>query len=400
MENKGKLFGVAAECLPQSQRDEEGKGIPSVVSQILSKLHPHLTSAGLFVPGKANMKDLRDLKYILDKGEAFRWEEVTDPCLLLALLKIYLRELPQPLLSFRLYNSFLDGCDIEVKSHRDLHFSQVVEELPPLSKKFLEVLLRFLLRALQESASNGCSAETLARHFAPIFLRPEVETLETMAHSPKILSVVQQLLESDLEVLFPVWCMVSFFHSFSGVLNECSSLQRKKVYQPIILDESIMNATEEEVEDQYARALAGGGAEDGDAEQNALGELPPLPPLPIPPAPPTNNKDWVTPVLQEEASAFNPPTPPATVSTTSAAGRSEMEGGDGASGGDEERRKVQQAKVMVDKAIESIHQLLQQLETQLMETEETERVVAIALTVKKTRTLLFVEQQQSKERQG
>ncbi|KAL6051028.1 Rho GTPase-activating protein 22 [Balamuthia mandrillaris] len=378
MENKGKLFGVAAECLPQSQRDEEGKGIPSVVSQILSKLHPHLTSAGLFVPGKANMKDLRDLKYILDKGEAFRWEEVTDPCLLLALLKIYLRELPQPLLSFRLYNSFLDGCDIEVKSHRDLHFSQVVEELPPLSKKFLEVLLRFLLRALQESASNGCSAETLARHFAPIFLRPEVETLETMAHSPKILSVVQQLLESDLEVLFP----------------------RKKVYQPIILDESIMNATEEEVEDQYARALAGGGAEDGDAEQNALGELPPLPPLPIPPAPPTNNKDWVTPVLQEEASAFNPPTPPATVSTTSAAGRSEMEGGDGASGGDEERRKVQQAKVMVDKAIESIHQLLQQLETQLMETEETERVVAIALTVKKTRTLLFVEQQQSKERQG
>ncbi|KAL6049553.1 Rho GTPase-activating protein 22 [Balamuthia mandrillaris] len=378
MENKGKLFGVAAECLPQSQRDEEGKGIPSVVSQILSKLHPHLTSAGLFVPGKANMKDLRDLKYILDKGEAFRWEEVTDPCLLLALLKIYLRELPQPLLSFRLYNSFLDGCDIEVKSHRDLHFSQVVEELPPLSKKFLEVLLRFLLRALQGSASNGCSAETLARHFAPIFLRPEVETLETMAHSPKILSVVQQLLESDLEVLFP----------------------RKKVYQPIILDESIMNATEEEVEDQYARALAGGGAEDGDAEQNALGELPPLPPLPIPPAPPTNNKDWVTPVLQEEASAFNPPTPPATVSTTSAAGRSEMEGGDGASGGDEERRKVQQAKVMVDKAIESIHQLLQQLETQLMETEETERVVAIALTVKKTRTLLFVEQQQSKERQG
>ncbi|XP_033506552.2 unconventional myosin-IXb isoform X1 [Epinephelus lanceolatus] len=89
------------------------------------------------------------------------------------LVKRWLRELPDPLMTFSLYNDFLHAVELPEKSERIKAVYQKVEELPPANFNTLERLIFHLVRVAKEEEHNKMSPSSLAIVFAPCILRPK-----------------------------------------------------------------------------------------------------------------------------------------------------------------------------------------------------------------------------------
>ncbi|KAI4892972.1 hypothetical protein NFI96_021862 [Prochilodus magdalenae] len=111
------------------------------------------------------------------------------------LIKCWLRELPEPLMTFSLYNDFLYAVDLPEKSERLRAIYRKVEELPSPNYNTLERLIFHLVRlyvsvcrlVAKEEAHNRMSANSLAIVFAPCVLRcPDTsDPLLSMKDLPK-----------------------------------------------------------------------------------------------------------------------------------------------------------------------------------------------------------------------
>ncbi|XP_057712597.1 unconventional myosin-IXb isoform X3 [Corythoichthys intestinalis] len=87
------------------------------------------------------------------------------------LVKRWLRELPDPLMTFSLYNDFLRAVEFPEKAERIRAVYQKVDELPLANYNTLERLIFHLVRVAKEEESNKMTPSSLAIVFAPCILR-------------------------------------------------------------------------------------------------------------------------------------------------------------------------------------------------------------------------------------
>ncbi|XP_049824860.1 GTPase-activating protein CdGAPr isoform X4 [Aethina tumida] len=98
-----------------------------------------------------------------------------------SLLKMYFRELPNPLCTYQLYQSFVNavqGCstairDSETDHGRLLKMREAVQKLPPPHYRTLEYLMRHLARVAKHGSSTGMTTRNIAIVWAPNLLRCE-----------------------------------------------------------------------------------------------------------------------------------------------------------------------------------------------------------------------------------
>jgi hypothetical protein len=100
-------------------------------------------------------------------------------------LKLFLRSLPEPLLSYRMYDSLLAVAAVPTRSRRVLALSSLLSHLDPPSRATLNAVLAFLQRvAIALAAATGghgtgddamnahvVAVKQLARAFSPVLLR-------------------------------------------------------------------------------------------------------------------------------------------------------------------------------------------------------------------------------------
>lgn len=159
-------FGVQV-CVLTSKANP----VPKVVELLLM----HVELNGLYTEGiyrkSGSACRARELHQILE----------TDPesvCLdnypihtITGLVKRWLRELPDPLMTYALYNDFLHAAELPERTERIRAVYQKVEELPPSNYKTLERLIFHLVRVAKEEEHNKMTASSLAIVFAPCILR-------------------------------------------------------------------------------------------------------------------------------------------------------------------------------------------------------------------------------------
>ncbi|XP_046443068.1 rho GTPase-activating protein 32-like isoform X3 [Daphnia pulex] len=87
-----------------------------------------------------------------------------------SLLKMYFRELPNPLCTYQLYDQFVNA--VQGPDHlRVVRMREVVQQLPPPHFRTLEYLTRHLARVAENNASTGMTAKNVAIVWAPNLLR-------------------------------------------------------------------------------------------------------------------------------------------------------------------------------------------------------------------------------------
>jgi len=194
-----RVFGVP---LPDIlQRDiNNGLPIPYLAKQIMDILtEGALNLEGLFrISG--NSTDIDKYKYQIDKGDVVDFRTENDPHTLAGLFKLYIRNLPDPLLTHDLYNDFLSIQDSEVEEKMQ-KLQELVGRLPPENRTFLTELLHFLKLVSTYSTENKMTESNLAIVFGPNLLKSNNEMLDVM-RMVQIPKVVQVMIE-NAETLCP-----------------------------------------------------------------------------------------------------------------------------------------------------------------------------------------------------
>ncbi|KAG2393135.1 hypothetical protein C9374_009712 [Naegleria lovaniensis] len=186
-----KIFGFP---LPEDVND-----IPKFVYQSITYLTQYgLTEEGLF--RVSTSKDCLD-KVISELEHDINLDVNFDKYgvhLAAALLKIYFRELSDPLLTFDCYGMFIAAERIPDEGARLETIKKVVKFLPPNYYTTLKMLCEFLHLVSQNSKSNKMTADNLAIVFAPNILRErgELDVMDLMRHAKWINHLTKTLIEN------------------------------------------------------------------------------------------------------------------------------------------------------------------------------------------------------------
>uniref|UniRef100_A0A3Q2D9H0 Myosin IXb n=1 Tax=Cyprinodon variegatus TaxID=28743 RepID=A0A3Q2D9H0_CYPVA len=116
------------------------------------------------------------------------------------LVKRWLRELPDPLMTFSLYSDFLHAVELPEKPDRIKAVYQKVDELPPANYNTLERLIFHLVKVAKEEKHNKMTPSSLAIVFAPCILRsPDfIDPFLSMKDVPKTTLCVEILINEQL----------------------------------------------------------------------------------------------------------------------------------------------------------------------------------------------------------
>ncbi|XP_004607456.2 rho GTPase-activating protein 22 isoform X2 [Sorex araneus] len=187
------IFGQRLEDTVHHERKYGPRLAPLLVEQCVDFIRERgLTEEGLFrMPGQANL--VRDLQDSFDCGEKPLFDSSTDVHTVASLLKLYLRELPEPVVPFARYEDFLSCAQLLTKDEDEgtLELTKQVSNLPLANYNLLRYICKFLDEVQAHSNVNKMSVQNLATVFGPNILRPQVEDPVTIMEGT---SLVQHLM--------------------------------------------------------------------------------------------------------------------------------------------------------------------------------------------------------------
>ncbi|XP_046382689.1 rho GTPase-activating protein conundrum isoform X3 [Ischnura elegans] len=180
------VFGVPLSTLLERDKELTGEDIkvPLILQKLIGQLEHGLCEQGILRVAGHNAK-VEGAKQRLDQ-EAYRsesynaWNAVVDSILsacsvhdLSALLKRFMRDLPEPLLTLDLVETFY-RCHVvpDKNGERDKALNALALMLPAPNRDALRVILSFLERVSNHEASNRMSTHNVAMVMAPNLFPP------------------------------------------------------------------------------------------------------------------------------------------------------------------------------------------------------------------------------------
>uniref|UniRef100_A0A3B4EDU6 Rho GTPase-activating protein 24 n=1 Tax=Pygocentrus nattereri TaxID=42514 RepID=A0A3B4EDU6_PYGNA len=201
----GGIFGQKLEETVRYERRYGNKLAPMLVEQCVDFIRQWgLQEEGLFrLPGQANL--VKELQDAFDCGEKPSFDSNTDVHTVASLLKLYLRELPEPVIPFCKYEEFLACTKLLSKDH-DAGMKELrrqVESLPLVNYNLLKYICRFLDEVQSYSGVNKMSVQNLATVFGPNILRPKVEDPVAIMEGAVLVQQLMAVLIGQHNVVFP-----------------------------------------------------------------------------------------------------------------------------------------------------------------------------------------------------
>ncbi|KAL4641071.1 rho GTPase-activating protein 22 isoform X2 [Arapaima gigas] len=173
----GSIFGQRLEDTMQYDQRFGPRRVPRLVEQCVDFIQDQgLREEGLFrLPGQANL--VKELQDAFDCGDKPLFDSNTDVHTVASLLKLYLRELPEPVVPFDKYQDFLTCAQLLAKDEDTgtQELARQVKTLPQANFNLLKYICKFLDEVQSHSNENKMSVQNLATVFGPNILRPKME---------------------------------------------------------------------------------------------------------------------------------------------------------------------------------------------------------------------------------
>ncbi|KAM9336805.1 rho GTPase-activating protein 22 [Symphorus nematophorus] len=189
----GGIFGQRLEDTVQYEKKFGPRLAPLLVEQCVDFIRERgLDEEGLFrMPGQANL--VKELQESFDCGDKPLFDSNTDVHTVASLLKLYLRELPEPVIPFSKYEDFLTCAQLLAKDEEEgvQELGRQVSNLPLPNYNLLKYICKFLDEVQSHCNENKMSVQNLATVFGPNILRPKMEDPVTIMEGT---SLVQHLM--------------------------------------------------------------------------------------------------------------------------------------------------------------------------------------------------------------
>ncbi|XP_066510394.1 rho GTPase-activating protein 25-like [Hoplias malabaricus] len=179
--------------------------VPILVEKCAEFIKEHgLDEEGIFrLPGQENQ--VKHFREAFDAGERPSFPSDTDVHTVASLLKLYLRELPEPVVPWTQYQDFLDSTltlDATTATGRE-NLEKQISLLPKVNYNLLSYTCRFLFEVQQHSKVNKMSVENLATVMGVNLFKPQVEDAISMMKGTPMIQKVMTVMIRHHELLFP-----------------------------------------------------------------------------------------------------------------------------------------------------------------------------------------------------
>ncbi|XP_064608409.1 rho GTPase-activating protein 26-like isoform X2 [Liolophura sinensis] len=202
MDGKEPVYTVSATSVDDSLLDDIGFNfIKKCVNAVESR---GLEEQGLYRVVGVNSKVNKLTTMGLDKRKADKvvledvgeWETKT----ITSAIKSYLRNLPEPLMTFKLHDAFIAAAK-QCKTLRIHDIHSLVHKLPESNFEMLEFLIGHLKKISERSDENKMTVANLGVCFGPTLMRPQEETVAAIMDI-KFCNIVVEILISNYEKIF------------------------------------------------------------------------------------------------------------------------------------------------------------------------------------------------------
>ncbi|XP_053367878.1 rho GTPase-activating protein 12b isoform X3 [Clarias gariepinus] len=177
---KDQVFG----CSITSLCSRENTSVPNFVRMCIE----HVESAGLNVDGlyrvSGNLAVIQKLRFAVNHDEKVdladsKWEDIH---VITGALKMFFRELPEPLFTYSYFNDFVNAIKNSDYKQRLQAIKDLIKQLPKPNQETMQVLFRHLKRVIEHGEANRMTTQSVAIVFGPTLLRPETETGNMAVH--------------------------------------------------------------------------------------------------------------------------------------------------------------------------------------------------------------------------
>jgi Rho GTPase-activating protein 1 len=195
------IFGVKLEEVMLHPLNKDKK-VPFIVEKALLYVEQHgLQTEGIFrLSGNSNK--IQEMKKLIDKGQDVKFSDEFEAHAIAGLLKLYFRELPDPLFTFALYNDIV-ACHAEGDDDKCLELLRgVLAKLPEVNRLTLKRLM-YTLEIIAGSAVTKMTPVNLSIVFAPNLLRCLNETPEIALRDTPAVNRLMKLMIINHSVLLP-----------------------------------------------------------------------------------------------------------------------------------------------------------------------------------------------------
>uniref|UniRef100_A0A3Q3E1U9 Rho GTPase activating protein 12a n=1 Tax=Labrus bergylta TaxID=56723 RepID=A0A3Q3E1U9_9LABR len=131
-----------------------------------------------------NLAVIQKLRFAVNHDEKVnlvdsKWEDIH---VTTGALKMYFRELPEPLFTYALFHDFVSSIKLSEYKHRVQSIKDLVRALPKPNHDTMQTLFKHLRRVIDHGEENRMTTQSVAIVFGPTLLRPETETLNMAVH--------------------------------------------------------------------------------------------------------------------------------------------------------------------------------------------------------------------------
>ncbi|XP_056404351.1 rho GTPase-activating protein 27 isoform X2 [Hyla sarda] len=196
LRDKGYIRDQVFGCPLNQLCEREKRDVPEFVSQSIEVVERR----GLDIDGlyriSGNLAVIQKLRYKVDHGENFslddgRWEDVH---VITGALKLFFRELPEPLFPYSHYEQFVEAIKFSEQNQKIQRLKELILSLPLPNLETMRLLFRHLCRVIEYKDSNRMSVQSVAIVFGPTLLRPELEGSNIAMNMVYQNQIVEQIL--------------------------------------------------------------------------------------------------------------------------------------------------------------------------------------------------------------
>ncbi|PAA58738.1 hypothetical protein BOX15_Mlig029893g3 [Macrostomum lignano] len=200
--------GLAANPLPTTQFGVSLQHIKhynagSVICPVVEHTVTYLRDCCLDVEGifrrSCSVTLVREVQEKYNKGESVEFRDLADPHLAAVLLKTFLRELAEPLLTFELYDAVIENHSLPAKQKVGHAAELVSNQLPDDNYDLLNYIVHFLSEVAENASKNKMTAVNLGIVFGPNLIWSRQQASLTVM---KPINCFAQLLISDYAQIF------------------------------------------------------------------------------------------------------------------------------------------------------------------------------------------------------
>ncbi|BES91767.1 rho GTPase activating protein [Nesidiocoris tenuis] len=184
-------------------KDKEIGKVPLFVQKCINLIESseeNMKTDGLY-RASGNLSQIQKIRLQIDQNNYTGLEKEEDVHVLTGALKLFFRELKEPLIPYKLFTKAMNASTKTNKKERLSMFVDVVKSLPTANRDTLKFLLQHLLRVTKYKDFNRMLVANLAIVFGPTLMWPEQES-QNMASELMQQNMVIEALLLDFPQIF------------------------------------------------------------------------------------------------------------------------------------------------------------------------------------------------------